>query len=424
MTYSMPQNKSRRSLSNFLFLALLVFYFYNVKFTFLPVSSFVWAPALISLIYFYYFLRGYTAVSREYLLILFSFLIFEILAVSSIFANIVHFEVNVLRVLLVLFVAVFVFPNVLARYFEFDPVRAFKYIGLVGLVNSLFIILMFVFPSVKALWLSIIESLIERHLGDIDTSESMMSLRMIGINGFSAYSTSFLQITFAMFYMVYIYIGFKKISMCSILVVALIVASAFLAGRTTWVLFPFFSLFFVLLFGVWGFVKFAFFGAAVSVIFLMSFLVLADTVFVDFFLSWLFEVFSSGERVGSLGTNIDMLFSYSLIDFGLLGDFRLRADDGGYYMHTDVGYYRLLFAFGWLGTLAFFLLIFSPALRGRYVFKSNEYPGLLLCCFLICMVLVVSFKGAILLDSFPVVSLIIFSGVCRRYCRPIDTYLN
>jgi hypothetical protein len=132
-------------------------------------------------------------------------------------------------------------------------------------------------------------------------------------------------------------------------------------------------------------------------------------------MSWFLEIFQSGIEVGSLQANISMFSAYSFFDFSLLGDFRLRSDDGGYYQDTDVGYYRMMFSVGMLGMLFFLLFVFSPFYFRAVSSKRNVAPINFTSLLISLMILIVLFKGAILFDAFPLISLFVILGFSIKY---------
>lgn len=77
-------------------------------------------------------------------------------------------------------------------------------------------------------------------------------------------------------------------------------------------------------------------------------------------IEWAFEIIYNYLEKGSVETtSTDSLLTMyefpSSITSWIIGDGQWLANDGRYYMHTDVGFCRLLFLFGLFGTIYFFL---------------------------------------------------------------------
>jgi hypothetical protein len=375
----------------------------------------VWAPLLLLCIAVFYFLNGSGKIGKEYLKVIFFWVLFALVVFTSFFFNADDFDFDIFRLLFVFFLVATIIPYAVFNFFKHNPIEIFKYIGLVSFINAFFIIGMFIFPDFKYFWLSLINSVIERHSGEIDITESMMSLRMVGIGGFSAYSTTVIQVSLTMCYLLYVYYKRGKPKIKDMLLIAIVIFSALVAGRTAFILLPFFLILYLYLFQFKSLLKLVVLFTFIFSFFIFLFTSLIDPKFIEFFMSWFLEIFQSGIEVGSLQANISMFSAYSFFDFSLLGDFRLRSDDGGYYQDTDVGYYRMMFSVGMLGMLFFLLFVFSPFYFRAVSSERNVAPINFTSLLISLMILIVLFKGAILFDAFPLISLFVILGFSIKY---------
>ncbi|MBM7454925.1 hypothetical protein HNR62_000760 [Oceanisphaera litoralis] len=402
-------------IKNGLFIILLVFYFYNTKLNFLPVSSFVWAPILFLILMFFCFFNYGFYINKEFESIAVSWFFLTVLFLFSALANSYKLELSMLRLPFVFLIASVVVPFVIIRFYNNNVSVIYKNFGLVAFINSIFIIGMFIFPPFKVFWHSVVESTIERLYGEISLTNSMMSLRMVGINGFSAYSTAAIQIFLSFFYMLHVFYNNYKPKIRDNLVLSFILLSSFLVARTSFVLLPFFIILYIYLFNLRCFLNLLL--LVVAVLFFSGFfaLVFVSEDFLLFFFDWSLSLFDSGLKTGSLQKNISMFSSFSLNDFSLLGDFNLRSESGGYYKETDVGYYRLFFAIGILGALVFMFFLFSPLFFSFNKLSVFSSPPLFVGLLFSIMIFVLLLKGLFVFDSFPVLTMISIIGISSKY---------
>lgn len=378
----------------------------NVKFYFFPVSSFIWtAPFFFigSIILYFHSDVNVSRFSKFYKsIVFFACFILVYSFISVIFNTVISRDVE-LKVMMAVFAISFgmIFFIFFVRvYFRHNKERILLFIGMVGFLNSIFIIGMFFSMDFKVFWSGMVISSIENLGADVDLVEDFMSLRMVGINGFSAYATAFQQSVFLVFYFLYIKLTSKKPSYFDYFVILSIVFSAVIAARTFFVLLPFLLFVYVAFF---GFVNVGKLMSSIAIFLLISLMYISslDGHLFNFFLEWVSQPFLKGAETGSLDANLRMFSSEKLKHISLIGDFILR-DGRGYYLGVDVGYLRLLYSFGVFGSLFFLMVILWPVIHR--IKRISNY--MIAYTTIALMLLVVMFKGLILLDWYPVIFLL------------------
>ncbi|HHO9666765.1 TPA: hypothetical protein ACRZMP_004547, partial [Escherichia coli] len=98
-----------------------------------------------------------------------------------------------IRISTMYFLIILFTPAIYILMFKRNDLLILKIIGYAGFINAIFIITMLVIPSFQSFYLSFINSSTLSLIGS-DGIENAMSLRMIGITGFSVYSAGFMQI--------------------------------------------------------------------------------------------------------------------------------------------------------------------------------------------------------------------------------------
>ncbi|ELK4959959.1 O8 family O-antigen polymerase, partial [Escherichia coli] len=249
--------------------------------------------------------------------------------------------------IMVLFVSPFI-----ACIFKNDRKEVLKTVGYAGLVNGILILGMLIFKPLQYIYLPLLSEKTFLLIGGNDAIESLMSLRMIGITGFSAYTTGFVQVLCAICYIYYMILrdGRIRLKLSDYILLIIIFLSALVSARSS--LIGIFLSIIILMFNMNSlrFIK-TLSLSIISVIFLFSIItmLLPDNLS-DFFINWATEFFVSGTKTGSLQTNIDM-YIYGLNDFSAFGQSRWYGDNNDYFMNTDVGWYRLAFSIGFLGVI-------------------------------------------------------------------------
>lgn len=134
-------------------------------------------------------------------------------------------------------------------------------------------------------------------------------------------------------------------------------------------------------------------------IFIAIFLILRNFIDLTRFeriASWAFEIFiqySDGGQITSSSTDV-MLKMYKWpedISTWIIGHGLILNSDGSYYMHSDIGYIRLLYYFGVIGTITFIIAQFY-----YYKIAANYYsnPAIkLFLFFLFIWILILNLKG-------------------------------
>ncbi|MFD1166483.1 hypothetical protein ACFQ2C_12790 [Sphingobacterium daejeonense] len=125
--------------------------------------------------------------------------------------------------------------------------------------------------------------------------------------------------------------------------------------------------------------------------------------------NYVLEIFINYEETGTLSTSSsdatkDMYIFPTNDKTWLLGDGRMMMNDGSYYMGSDVGYVRLIFYFGIISTVLYFLIqgSYFSILIGLTKDKSLKLYFL----FLFIWILVLNLKGISNLDQFVILFLI------------------
>ena len=397
----------------------LVFYMFNVKYKYLPPSQYI-AAGIFCVLFTLNSLKHIRLSADQIYLVLACWAFIFASLLSLIFAPNPELTFTV-GLLLAIFFSVSVVPLAITGTAR-GEVQIFKFFGLVGLLNAVFILLMIVSSSFYSFYHSLLADFpLKGRVGEASQYLGLYRLRMVGLSGSATYGVAVTQIALAFCYVTYLAkcegSGRKLLHVIGACVVAV---SALFAGRTALVGYIFLFIYCWYIFG-WKTVFFATFLTLISflcVVFVVS-LFLPQEVY-DFFYNWLIEPFTQGIETSSLQTNIDM-YEYSLAHFESFGQFRFRNESGGYLGGSDVGFYRILFAFGYFG-LSFFLLLlllfvvkFTLALKNKKcVFSCG---GLLLTIFIV----VVHFKGNILFDVFSLFTVLVVyfvsSEKSKRQCN-------
>ncbi|MFQ1907872.1 hypothetical protein ACK356_01320 [Aeromonas veronii] len=291
--------------------------------------------------------------------------------------------------------------STIIKIFEMNKRSAgdfFKFYGYAGFINSVFIFVMFLSVGFKDFYLNFLNLEITEMLGD-SVMDSMLALRMVGVTGFSAYATAFNQMLCVFLY--YIYATEYRVSSSKLLAVDYflifsISVSSLIVSRSTIVGLG--LVFILMLMDRRNLSKNMLFLAVALLMLTAAFSSLSffmtDEQFL-FFSNWALEFFNKGLETGSLESNLSM-YKYSWDDFSLFGDARMNDQFGGYYMHTDVGYFRILFSVGYIGIIILFIMIFTVLrpVREKINNKATVFSFLILMYVFIFLL-----KGSIVTDS-------------------------
>lgn len=137
----------------------------------------------------------------------------------------------------------------------------------------------------------------------------------------------------------------------------------------------------------------------------------------DLVFEWAFEIFInifSGEGVRSDSTDVllNMYIFPQEISTWLIGDGKITTSDGSYYMHTDVGYLRMIFFFGLPMTIIYYYYQLYLARKTYYKSPTHIMKPFLLCYVL--MVYLFNLKGLIS-GSYFLILLLVYEYNMGRY---------
>lgn len=380
---------------NILWSIFFLFIIYNVKYVFLFGLGTSHLIVLIMAI-FAIFIKSNIKINILYLTCAVGLSVFSILSILVNFYE--GFDFIYLRFSIFVLISIVATSSII-KIFGYNKRPAsdlFKFYGYAAFINSIFIFTMFLFPSFKEFYLSFLNlEIIEMH-GD-SVMDSMLALRMVGVTGFSAYSTAFNQMLCLILY--YIYAteyrnSSNRLVFFDYLIIFSISVSSLIVSRSTIVGLGF--IFILMLLDRKNLTKNALFLSIALLALIAAFsslsFFMSDEQFL-FFSNWALEFFNKGLEAGSLESNLSM-YKYSWDDFSLFGDARMNDSAGGYYMHTDVGYFRMLFSAGYIGFIILFFLIFIILRPINVKYKKTTLFALLILMYVFVFLL----KGAIITD--------------------------
>lgn len=301
------------------------------------------------------------------------------------------------NLILAIFFILIIVPFTYMAYFKDREIEILYYISLSGIINAIFIIGMFFSTDFQKFYLSLLASTdLTMVKGDLNIHSSLYSMRMLGLTGSATYGMATTQIVLAFIYIYYALTTKGKLSLINSLIFGVILISAILSGRTAFVGIFFITVYLIINLQPTELIKYLIiFSLLILLVLIISKTILPDN-FYAFFYNWFTELFTKGIQVGSVQSNLSM-YQYSLSDFDLLGDFRWHNNEAktSYYMNTDVGWYRFLFAFGYSGLFCFMLLTLY-LMQIRFIIKLPNATSMFIGLFLI----VVMLKGAIFFDFY------------------------
>lgn len=384
------------------FCTLLVLYMiYGVNYNFLlgiPTSY-------ISLAVMILYASLYSILQKRFTLKFRTAIVFSIIlcliSTLSLSLNLGTIDLFLLRSSFIYLTICFFFFPIYESIFKSSHLLLLKSIGYAGLINALFIISMLIIKPFQMSYLSLINLDTLKLMKGDGILDGLMSLRMIGITGFSAYSTSFVQMLCAICFLLYVF--YKKnrkleLNLRESLILIFIILSAVISARSAFLGILVFLLILMKISTIKEFTKFISLSLFLIVIFIITIISFVPTEFKDFFIRWITELFVSGTNTGSFQTNVKM-FKFSLADFSLLGDSRWFGDNNDYYMNIDVGWYRILFSIGYIG-LFFWILTILSIVGWKHILPPWLTPEKWTAALILLYIFVMNFKGAILLDSF------------------------
>jgi hypothetical protein len=284
----------------------------------------------------------------------------------------------------------------------------------VGVVQAVFMFLMLLLPSFQKMMFVLIDT-----GGAIERYDSVYRFRAVGLTGFASYSMavcqSFISYLFPLLWL-------KRLSklefIVSLLAFMLVVGSAILSARTSYLFVgPLFLWFLLVLFTrsnalyrmrvFWALIAFFSVGGGL-VFYLLFFSPDQFSVMSD----WMFEAFLSiakgeGGAIASVEATKSLFFipDESTIIFGD----GLYLVDGVYYKQTDIGFLRVLLYGGIFGSILFYLpFIYLFYLACKYTDRVFGRKFSVLIFFFVCLVFVVNIKGSIFFDGFGTLKFLFF----------------
>lgn len=374
----------------------MVLFLFNIKFKGLPPTFFL-ASVVFAAMAFFYYLKGcfYPKALVKPILFLLLFLLSMMLTALSV-STLDTFLINI--VLGIVFIVVVV-PFALISHFKCREIEIIKYTVYAGIINSFFLIGMFLIADFREFYLSLLSKVDLLHLKGEGALNSLYAMRLIGLTGSATYGMAVVQIVMSFLYVFYIKKSKNKFTLLNHLILLMLIMSAILSGRTAFIglaiLIPY--LFFTM--KIYDFLRFCIIVFFSFIAFIFVARLFLPENFYAFFEQWILQLFLISEKIGSIEVNKAMLEAYSLSDFSLLGDFKWHADAtrSSYYMSTDVGWYRLMFAFGYIGLVALLAFLMSFI---RFSTRLTHLHVLML--FIFTFLVLVMFKGAILFDFYMV----------------------
>lgn len=384
-------------------LAMLFFYIYPILFIGMPVTTRLLYSLIAIFLALYSVVCKRATLAREYLPVLSILLLIFALSCLSIFINdtsdfeFIKYPVSIIAILLSAYALVRIFSMM-------DIPCDFNYIAklFIGVVfaQSVIAVLMFVIPSFYDLMTSV-------QAISIDETEKMSSLSDTRIIGFgSRYFGAGIIHGLALIILAYlIRVGEYDSSILKASIVFLIIFAVGIGmARTTFigfgisilVLLPFSGLSklnrtlvkhnIMLLLSVSSLILLAFMSTYVFFPMIIS----SVTPLFNFALEMFLNYFDSGSLITASTAELSTMYVWpNNIYTYFIGDGLYSADNGLYYMGTDVGYLRLIFYFGILGVVFFFAL---QSTMLWVAVRKIKCKGILFLC-LLSYVLILNFKG-------------------------------
>lgn len=375
------------------FTTLTIFLMFNIKYKLLPPTFFI-ASLVLIIMAIYYSFKNYKFPS-VFIKPIFFYTLFVISTIISAFVS-ENFDLFLFSIIITIFFLITVVPYVYLSYFKNREIEIIKYIVYAGIVNAVFIIGMFLSSDFKLLYLSMLENVDLIHTKGEGALNSLYALRLVGLTGSATYGMAVVQVIMAFLYVYYVRVTFYRFRLLNYFILSILLISAIISGRTAFIGIALLLIFMFLVIRKIDFFKFIIlFLISSSMLLIMASIFLPEN-FYSFFESWILQLFKKGEKIGSLEANINM-YIYGFNDFSLFGDFKWFGDETrtSYYMSTDVGWYRFLFAFGYIGIGIFLIFLFS-----LIKFSNKINNEMLLSFFIIVFLLIVMIKGAILFDFY------------------------
>lgn len=311
-------------------------------------------------------------IKSRYLIRIFSSLtlLFIVSVLIPIFHNSNDFTIlkGLFGILLTLMITLFVYVSISSRLNKKTDI--IKYIIIVFFIQSLIQILALVSPS----FLSIIQYFQPQNVIEIAGSNYYQGLRGLSLSTEQFFGLSTAYGLVIIFYTKYI-LDERKMNVPNIMIILILLTSAFFVGRTVVIGLSFSILYFIFYAGNVHKLKFIYKIFMMIVMFSVIIFNLLNNelqqFIVDIILPQVFDIYSNSKANSSLSRLYEMLsISINEMTF-ILGD-GLYMKNGHYYMHTDSGYFRQLLYGGMFFVLLNFIYQIFYFLYGKLYFTTRR----------------------------------------------------
>lgn len=161
------------------------------------------------------------------------------------------------------------------------------------------------------------------------------------------------------------------------------------------------------------------FGLGYAVFSITSFLL--DSSRFEKVFGFVFELFINYQESGDLNSRstegtLSMYVFPTTLKTWLIGDGRMLLDNGSYYMRSDVGYVRLIFYFGIILTVLYFIYQAVLFVVTTKILPNKVYTSFMLILFI--WILILNFKGLANLNSHLI--LLLVAGGLQSQLKPVQ----
>lgn len=420
--HTLKNKKKNGIFFDFIKVIMFLYFLFSVSYKFIPAgipTSYIFMAVFIICALIYSLKTGGLILSNRKTF-LFSIMFLVVSAISYVI-NAGSADEFMMRTALMYVIMSVVTGNVVALLFKNDYLKLLKSISYVGVINGIAILTMLLIKPFQTFYLSLLSEKTFSLIGGAEAVDGLISLRMVGITGFSAYATGFVQCLCAICYVYYMFLRDGRIALRlkDYFVLGIIFMSALIAARSSLVGIA--LIIFLLAFNMNSlrFMRTLMLTLVLVLVMLTVVISFIPQELRDFFVNWISEFFISGTKTGSLQTNISM-YIYGLSDFSLFGDSRWYGDNNDYYMNTDVGWYRLPFAIGFIGSITWGLTLLSTLRFSRLFSSKIAFPNAV-AMVLFLYVSIMMFKGAIVFDSFQSILIFLVIDIVSRSGKHNET---
>ncbi|MCA0976737.1 hypothetical protein LCL99_19900 [Halomonas denitrificans] len=419
-----------------IFSLILLFYLYNVKYSFLPIDSAKVVWLVFVLLFVFEFCRSrkfryiFTGCVREiYPVVLLLVFGVTLLALTLLNAgsNLTIPYYSVIYVIDVLPVV-----TLLVYFFCFKlGCDAIKAVVLAGMIQGFLIFIMLVSEPLKDLYQTFVIT--------GDNILSYYDYRRVGITGFANYTVGIVQAAIACLQatvlMVKLRTNREKVRAVDLIVFLILIISALLSSRSSLIIFGLFVLVMVVRkareksywLNIFPLLSTILTIGATSILLLIT---NEELIGSNVVLRWSLEPFINLFNTGLFTTgSSDTIMSF-YFDPGLstliFGDWQYVNDDGTYYRHVDAGYMRMMLFMGLPLSLVYYSLILWILTRLYKLTKKYEMDVFLIT--IVISLFILHYKGNIFIDGIAVMKIVflvvlqffIYKRLLKyNYCRNI-----